>query len=61
MTFEQAVKALGLTKPFTQDPVTPAELTAVLKADVVLAVDRPGSWEGSKMLALLVAHGFMMD
>lgn len=60
MTFEQAVKALHLTKPFTDDHVTPKELIAILKEDVVLAVDRPGSWEGSNMLTVLTAHGFFI-
>lgn len=61
MTFEQAVVALCLKKPFTNEPVTPKELTAVLKEDVVLAAERPGSWEGANMLTVLTAHGFMLD
>ncbi len=61
MTFEQAVKTLELTDPLTNDPVTPKELSEILKNDVVLAVERPGSWEGSNMLDVLRCHGFMED
>jgi len=61
MTFEEAVKVLCLTSPFTEEPLTPEELTDVLKDDVVLAVKRPGSWEGANMLAVLVCHGFFND
>jgi len=59
MTFEQAVAALQLKKPFTQEPVSPCELTAMLQDDVILALTRPGSWEGAAMLRLLEAHGLM--
>ncbi len=61
MTFEQAVEALGLVKPFTSEPLTAEELLAILKEDVVLAVERPGSWEGANMLEVLVCHGFIKD
>ncbi len=61
MTFEQAVEALGLVEPFTSDPLTAEELLETLKEDVVLAVERPGSWEGANMLEVLVCHGFIKD
>jgi hypothetical protein len=44
MTFVEAVKALELKDPFTKAPVTSRELIDILKEDVVLAVQRPGSW-----------------
>lgn len=58
MTFEQAVKALAMTQPFTKAPVDARSLIETLKDDVILAVDRPGSWEGANMLQVLYAHGF---
>ena len=61
MTFEEAVKVLCLTRPFTKEPLTPEELTDVLKDDVVLAVKRPGSWEGANMRTVLQSHGFFND
>lgn len=61
MKYEDAVKALELKDPITKEPVTPAQLTSILKEDVVLAVDRPGSWEGSNMLTVLQSHGFLYD
>jgi len=61
MTFEQAVEALELTDPGTGESLTPEELLETLKEDVVLAFERPGSWEGANMLEVLVCHGFMLD
>jgi hypothetical protein len=61
MTFAGAVKELGLKHPMTERPVTPRELIDILKEDVVYAVVRPGSWEGSNMLTVLQSHGFLMD
>ncbi len=61
MKYGEAVKALQLTDPITQKPVTAKELTAVLKEDVVLAVERPGSWEGAGMLEVLTCHGFFLN
>lgn len=58
MTFEEAVKELDLRHPLTERPVLPFELINVLKEDVVLAVERPGSWEGASMLEVLHRHGF---
>jgi hypothetical protein len=58
MTFEQAVKELAMTQPFTKEPVDAAVLIETLKDDVVLAIERPGSWEGSNMLQVLTCHGF---
>jgi hypothetical protein len=58
MTFEQAVKELALTWPFTKEPVDAKALLETLKEDVILAVNRPGSWEGANMLQVLIAHGF---
>jgi hypothetical protein len=61
MTFIQAVKALELKDPMTKEPVSPSALIAILKDDVVLAVERPGSWEGSNMRDVLRCHGFLKD
>ncbi len=61
MKYGEAVKALQLTDPITQKTITAKELTAVLKEDVVLAVERPGSWEGSNMLQVLASHGFFLS
>ena len=61
MKYGEAVKALQLTDPITKKPVTAKELTEVLKEDIVLAVKRPGSWEGSNMLQVLICHGFFNE
>ncbi len=61
MKYEDAVKALSLKYPFTKEPITPCELINILKEDVVLAVERPGSWEGANMLVVLQSHGFFYD
>ena len=61
MKYGEAVKALQLTDPITEKPITAKELTEVLKEDVVLAVERPGSWEGSNMLQVLTCHGFFIN
>jgi hypothetical protein len=61
MKYGEAVKALQLKDPMTKEPVTAKELTEVLKEDVVLAVERPGSWEGSNMLHVLSCHGFFNE
>ena len=61
MTFEEAVKALDLTWPLFKGLVSPSELITVLQEDVVLAVQRPGSWEGANMLTVLQSHGFFID
>jgi hypothetical protein len=60
MTFIEAVKELELKHPETCKPVTPRELIDILKEDVVYAVTRPGSWEGSNMLIVLQCHGFFL-
>ncbi len=56
-TFCNAIKELGLSYPEMDDPMSPEELINLLKEDVVMVLERPGSWEGSKMRALLAAHG----
>ena len=61
MTFAGAIKELGLKHPMTERLVTPRELIDILKEDVVYCIARPGSWEGSNMLAVLQCHGFFMD
>lgn len=61
MTFTEAVRELALKDPFTHEPVTPSELIETLKADVVFALQRPGSWEGANMLVVLQSHGFFND
>ncbi len=58
MTFIEAVRELDLKDPLTREPVRPSELIRILKEDVVLSVERPGSWEGSNMLEVLTSHGF---
>lgn len=58
MTFEQAVKTLAMSRPFTNEPVDAEALLETLKEDIVPAVERPGSWEGSNMIQVLYAHGF---
>jgi len=58
MTYEQAVKALELRLPITKVPINARVLLDTLKDDVILAVERPGSWEGANMLQVLQAHGF---
>ena len=60
MTFGQAVKELKLTDPGTGKPVTAKALIEILKEDVVLAVERPGSWEGANMQQVLRCHGFLL-
>ncbi len=60
MTFVEAVKELDLKHPMTDKPVTPRELIDILKEDVMYAVTRPGSWEGSNMLTVLQCHGFFL-
>lgn len=59
MTFAKAVQALDLKAPMTREPVGPDELISILKEDLILAVERPGSWEGANMLELLVCHGLL--
>ncbi len=61
MRFEEAVKELNVIDPLTKEPVTPEELLTILKEDVVFAVDRPGSWEGTNMLEVLHCHGFFIN
>jgi hypothetical protein len=58
MTFAQAVKELAMTRPTTKEPVGAQFLIEILKDDVILAVERPGSWEGANMLQVLTCHGF---
>ena len=57
-TFGQAVKALELRDPITKEKVTAGELLSILKEDVILAYERPGSWEGANMHEVLFCHGF---
>ncbi len=57
MTFIEAVRELELRDPLTRESVGACELIKILKEDVVLAVERPGSWEGSNMLQVLCCHG----
>jgi hypothetical protein len=59
MTFADAVKALDLKDPMTNRPIEPLELIDILKEDVVLAIERPGSWEGANMRVVLQSHGFL--
>lgn len=59
MTFEQAVKELAPTCPFTGKPIDPADLIETLKEDVIEAARRPGSWEGHNMLQVMISHGFL--
>ena len=61
MTFDQAVEQLALTCPFTKEPVDAKTLAGILKNDVVLAVIRPGSYQGGNMRDVLRSHGFIKD
>ncbi len=61
MTFEQAVEQMALTCPFTNEPVDAKTLAGILKNDVVLAVIRPGSYQGINMRDVLRSHGFIKD
>ncbi len=61
MTFEEAIKELDLRHPLTERSVIPFELINILKEDVVLAVERPDSWEGANMLEVLHHHGFFSN
>ncbi len=61
MTFTEAVRELELRYPNSQKPVSPDELIDILKSDVVLVVERPGSWEGANMHEVLRCHGFFMN
>ncbi len=60
MSFGQAVKALELTWPGTDKPVTAKALLEILKEDVIQVIERPGSWEGSNMHQVLRCHGFWL-
>lgn len=60
MTFGQAVKELQLTYPGTNERVTAKALLEILKEDIILVVERPGSWEGSNMHEVLRCHGFWL-
>ncbi len=42
----------------THGAITLATLGAMLLEDASLATTRPGSWEGSAMVALLRSHGY---
>ena len=59
MTFEQAVKELALICPSTGKPIDAKDLIEALKDDVILAVERPGSWEGANMRHVLRSHDFL--
>ncbi len=61
MTFAQAVKILAMKEPFTDKQLTSEQVIKILKEDVVLAVERPGSWEGSNMLEVFRCHGFFIE
>lgn len=61
MTFEEAVREFALKAPITRRSISAQELLSILKEDVILAVERPGSWEGSNMLTVLESHGFFIS
>jgi len=52
--------ALHADRPNSHGVLTLETLAAMLLEDVGLAISRPGSWEGSKMCALLEAHGYVV-
>ena len=60
MTFEDAIRELDLRHPMTERRVLPSELVNILKEDVVLTVERPGSWEGTNMYEVLRCHGYFI-
>jgi hypothetical protein len=41
-------------------PLDMTVLAGMLMQDVALAVRRPGSWEGSNMIQVLVCHGYQL-
>lgn len=41
-------------------PLDITKLAAMLLEDVALMVSRPGSWEGSKMMAVMASHGYRL-
>jgi len=45
----------------THGPLDMAELTKMLLEDMALAVRRPGSWEGARMMDLLTSHGYSVE
>jgi hypothetical protein len=49
---------LSKLSPEFKVPISARVLLSTLKEDVILAVERPGSWEGANMLQVLQAHGF---
>ncbi|MCP3942607.1 MAG: hypothetical protein GY710_14120 [Desulfobacteraceae bacterium] len=59
MTFTQAIRELDLRHPISQRPLSSQELINFLKEDVVLAARRPGCWEASNMMQILLCHGFI--
>ncbi len=59
MTFAQAVRELDLRHPVSNKPLSCRELIDFLKEDVVLTAERPGCWEASNMMQVLLCHGFI--
>ncbi len=57
MNFREAVKELELQDPKNKQDITPDQLIEILKNDVVQALEKPGSWEGSNMRVVLESHG----
>jgi hypothetical protein len=41
-------------------PLDMIVLAEMLLQDVALAVRRPGSWEGSNMIQVLICHGYQL-
>jgi hypothetical protein len=41
-------------------PLDMIVLAEMLIQDVALAVRRPGSWEGSNMIRVLISHGYIV-
>jgi hypothetical protein len=41
-------------------PLDITVLAGMLMQDVALAVRRPGSWEGSNMIQVLICHGYQL-
>lgn len=58
-TFEQAIQVLDIKEPYSDQVIQPERLVEILKDDVVQVMQRPGSWEGSRMYDLLRCHGLI--
>ena len=59
MTFEKTIQELKPTDPSTGKELTADEVLQYLKADIVMMLERPGSWEAGNMEQVFTAHGWL--